>query len=124
LNRESHRTTYTQADAIAAINAINAALNAEMAAAGKPLILKDLTNPATQTVIYNVPHMGGSGTVDFQTAQLLDPGPAWSLRDPIVMGPDDSHSYAKMQVVPLPGALWLLGSGIICLAVFRKKYKK
>jgi PEP-CTERM motif len=112
----------TQADAVTVMNAINDALNDEMDAINRFIILEDSTNQSTQTNRYNIPHPGPN-TNDVQIAQLLDPRD-YTLISPGIELPASSAMYAKMEAVPLPGAVWLLGSGLIGIVGIRRKLNK
>jgi hypothetical protein len=50
-------------------------------------------------------------------------GPSYGAASPTVTA-DFDYLYYNYDPVPIPGAVWLLGSGLIGLAGFRRKFKK
>jgi hypothetical protein len=53
-----------------------------------------------------------------QTWARLEPPPQY------LVAPDMETLYARFSPVPIPGALWLLGSGLIGLIGLKRKFKK
>ena len=41
-----------------------------------------------------------------------------------VVSVSDKMVYAKFNMVPIPGAVWLLGPGLIGIVGIRRKFKK
>jgi len=80
---------------------------------------------------YYVPYVGGSGNKVFTSFSNNDFGfddgysaTHWRLGGVGLVPVTSDKLYAKFNMVPIPGAVWLLGSGLIGLVGIRKKIRK
>jgi hypothetical protein len=90
---------------------------------GTPFDLADLAGVSEDLDIYNISHIRildiiGDGTFsDTDGDVIYDPYPTIQSA-----GFDlDAIGVVNANSVPIPGALWLMGSGIACLAAFKRK---
>lgn len=65
---------------------------------------------------------GAATLIETKYGQRFDSG--WSTSSPLKTDPNFSYHYATFSQVPIPGAIWLLGSGLIGIVGIRKKFKK
>ena len=97
-------------DAIVAAQAIQAVLPASF----------DYT-PASESDNFNIPYNYADPVVAFLYSNRDSVG--GSMLNNANVDPIYGGSWASFQVVPIPGAVWLLGSGLIGIVGIRRKIK-